>query len=160
MIHRIWNSIKDTVLELVAEGRGKSTRRKSERRGASAALRMLERRQLLSVNPIVYDASTSAVLIHGTSDADTVSVWTDTANIVHVTVQNPTGNFASTFQRSSVTQIGLVAATETIDFKCFSNIPVWASGDGGNDTLIGGTAYNHIVRRDWRRCADRQSISR
>src|SRR3954452_14386715 len=100
MLGTVWTSIRNKFFS--------SSKREAVRPGREARtfhVESLEPRKLLSANQITYQASTSTVLVEGTSGADTVSVYADAANNVHVSMTNALGNQDLAFARASVAQV-------------------------------------------------------
>ena len=138
MLLELWNGIRRVIS-------ARKRNRKSHRaQFGQVSLRgeWLERRDLLSANQIAFDPTIGLIVVEGTPGADTVSVWTDAANTVHVNMSNSVSTQALVFARPMVTQVRFVGGDGDDTFGNTSNIETIAFGDGGNDTLTGGSAGN------------------
>src|SRR3954469_16251826 len=139
MLGTVWTSIRNKFFS--------SSKQQAARSGREARtfhVESLEPRKLLSANQITYQGSTSTVFIEGTTGADTVSVSVDATNIVRVSMTNAFGNQNAAFARASVSQIKFVGSDGNDYFQNTSNIVSNALGEGGNDTLIGGTVNDTL----------------
>src|SRR3954470_16217830 len=139
MLGTVWTSIRNKFFS--------SSKQQAARPGREARtfhVESLEPRKLLSANQITYQGSTSTVFIEGTTGADTVSVSVDATNIVRVSMTNAFGNQNAAFARASVSQIKFVGSDGNDYFQNTSNIVSNALGEGGNDTLIGGTVNDTL----------------
>ena len=99
---------------------------------------------MLSTNQITYDASTLTVTITGTVGDDSAKVWTDSANVVHVSLDMPTESQSATFARSSVASIQFIGDAGNDRFENKTNIPCVALGGDGDDVLYGGTGNDYL----------------
>src|SRR5882757_8985891 len=101
MIRDLWQSFQKAFSSIrqpkkLPRGRGRGTLFHTE---------YLERRVMLSANQIYYMPTLSAVIVEGTSGSDTVNVWTDTSNTLHISMQNATGTQFATFSTAGITQV-------------------------------------------------------
>ena len=116
MIGNLWKSLRKAISS--ARRKQNPPSRRSD--GTLFHIEQLERRVLLSANQIHYEPTLSAVVVEGTSGADTVNVWTDTSNNVYVSMANSTGTQTATFSRSAVTQVRFTGGDGDDTFR---NIP-------------------------------------
>src|SRR4249919_3022088 len=105
MFRRLWDCFSNAILNLRTRAPQGIASGPDNRRSKLLHAECLERRQMLSANQITYQPATSTILVEGTTGADTVSVWTDTSNIVHVTMDNATGSQGVAFARANVAQV-------------------------------------------------------
>src|SRR4051812_46391614 len=105
MFSNLWDRFRGVVSTL----KSRTPRQKSGRPGHSPGTvlhaEQLEQRQLLSANQIALNTSTSTLVIKGSTGADNAQVWTDTSNVVHVSLITPTETLSATYGRASVTSI-------------------------------------------------------
>lgn len=109
---------------------------------------LLERRELLSVNQIFLDVGKGQLSIAGTPSAEQVLVTMDSPTIVRVRAQSAGGVVETTFQRSAVSSISYYGGEGNDRFENATNIPANALGQGGDDTLIGGSAADTLQGGD------------
>ena len=110
-------------------------------RRASLFAEVLEQRELLSVNQIVFDSAhwpvrTSA----GTPNAEQIVVSMDSPSVVRVrgTIARRTCGSAR-FNGASVSSLYYYGGEGNDHFENVTNIPAFALGEGGNDYLSGGS---------------------
>ena len=134
MIGDLWDSLRNTFFV------SRPTRRCRKNRDSGSALHAecLEQRELLSANQIYFQPAISAIVVEGTSSADTVNVWTDASDIVHVTMENLAGTQSTVFARSLVAQVRFIGGDGDDFFQNTSTVSSLALGEGGNDILVGG----------------------
>src|SRR4051794_7125377 len=133
MLGTVWTSIRNKFFS--------SSKLQAARPGREARtfhVESLEPRKLLSANQITFQATTSTVLVEGTSGADTVSVYADASNNLHVSLSNALGNQDVTFARASVAQVKFTGGDGNDYFQNPTSTISTALGEGGNDTLLGG----------------------
>src|SRR5215218_254525 len=91
----------------------------------------LERREMLSANQITYQPVLAAVVIEGTSGADSVSVSTNANSTISVSMQNSTGIQNVSFPIAGITEIRFIGGDGDDVFTNFSAIRTLALGEGG-----------------------------
>ncbi len=142
----LWQFMRDTLRH--APSRFRSTNRFRGRRAKLLSPEPLEPRRLLSVNQINFDAINSRIVVVGTSDADQVTVSMDSATVVRVRAESLDGLVESTFQRSAVTSLVFAGGDGNDRFENRTDLPSRASGDGGDDYLIGGSGADELTGGD------------
>jgi Ca2+-binding RTX toxin-like protein len=100
---------------------------------------------MLSANEIYFHQATSSIIIEGTSSADNVSVSTDASNTIRVTMSNATGTKSASFSPVGVSQISFIGGDGDDRFENLTSIFAFASGEGGNDTLISGVGGSNFL---------------
>lgn len=138
MLSNLFGNLRKTFRKLNSIRGGSQTGARRYR--AMLSGEQLESRQLLSANQITYDAANASVTIEGTSGADLAQITVDSANVVHVALRNASGTTTNSFARSALMSIRFIGGDGNDRLENFSNIASIASGDAGDDVLIGGTA--------------------
>lgn len=138
MLVELWNGIRRALS--FAQG----NRKRQRMRDGQCTLRgeHLERRELLSANQISFDSTLSAIVVEGTSGSDTVSLWTDATNSVHVSMSNSISTQSAVFAQAIVGQVRFIGGDGDDTFSNASSVNTLALGEGGNDTLNGGLGTN------------------
>jgi Ca2+-binding RTX toxin-like protein len=141
MIGTLWKSIRKRFFSSHSEH---ASRRHAHGRSTLLRGECLEQRQLLSANQITYQTSLSAVVVEGTSGADTVHVWTDASDMVHVSMDNSTGTQSAVFAHASVAEVRFLGGDGNDNFQNTSSVNSNVLGEGGNDVLIGGSGNDSL----------------
>src|SRR4029078_5111019 len=139
------NRFRNVVLSLKGQVSQRDAAGPDHRRGRVQHAECLEQRQMLSANQISLNTTTSALVIQGTTGADNALVWTDAANVVHVSLVTPTESLSATYARSSVSSVQFVGDAGNDRFENSTNIDDFATGGAGDDVLIGGTGTNMFL---------------
>ena len=141
MVGDLWRSIRDAFEQF--RSRKESMKQRRERRRNSLFAELLERRELLSVNQILYDAANSRLYLVGTSDADQVSVSYSAGSLV-ARAESVDGIVEQSFSVSAVSSIRFDGGNGNDTFVNGTNVPVLAFGGAGNDYLSGGNADDEL----------------
>src|SRR4051794_40703502 len=145
MFSTLWNRVRSVVLSRRDRKNRRKSGRPGYRRGTVLVAECLEQRQLLSANQINLNASTSVLTIQGTTGIDNAKVWTDTSNVVHVSLVTPTESLSATYARASIVSIQFAGDAGDDRFENSTNIDSFATGGDGADVLIGGTGTNTLL---------------
>ena len=141
IIGSFWVALKKKVRKLIREVR--------TRAGAfdkQLTIESLEPRRLLALSPISFSVDSGRIRIEGTEGADSVVVSAETTSIrvqvVSVGNNNPEDNgiFEEQFPIAEVTLISFAGGDGDDHFLNQTDVIARATGDEGNDLLIGGDA--------------------
>jgi hypothetical protein len=143
MLDGLYSYLRDTISRQRSKWIKRVSNEQRSPRDTMLHAEQLEPRHLLSANQITLSAST--VTIQGTSGDDTSNIWVDSSNLVHVTLDMPTESVSAVFARSSVTMIRFAGGDGNDRFQNFTDINSNASGDAGNDVLIGGSGNDVLL---------------
>ncbi len=142
MVANLWLVMSDAIQRW--QSRSCSVKRPRDNRRHSLFVESLEPRVLLSVNRISFDAANSRIVVSGTSDADQVTVMTDSASVIRVRAESVDGIVESTFQRSAVSSIVFRGYAGNDSFENRTDILSRTFGGEGDDILIGGSGDDYL----------------
>src|SRR5690348_10501262 len=137
MLSNFWDRFRKVVSKTRRAAQQKSSG-SDKRHGTLLHAECLEQRRMLSANEIHFNPGTSSIVIEGTSSADNVTVAVDASNMIRVTMINSTGTQVAMFSPVGVSQITFSGGDGDDRFENQTAISAFASGEGGNDTLIAG----------------------
>jgi Ca2+-binding RTX toxin-like protein len=141
----VWQQLQSFLVRHLV--RGEKRGRPHPYRATALTAEKLEGRELLSANQINFNAADSSVLVEGTTDADTVIVWTDTRNL-YVRLQNASGTTSAAFAKGSIARIDFVGDAGDDEFTNNTDVACRAWGGDGRDTLTGGSANDQLFGGD------------
>ena len=144
MMGSSWKGVRNSISQFLSELAPRRPKRRRNIRDVALRAEWLEPRRLLAANQITLDPSISAIVIEGTSGVDRTLVWSNTPDVVEVTLQSASGTIYSSFASSTVAQVQFIGGDGNDRFSNATSLPSWAWGDGGNDELIGGTGVSHL----------------
>jgi Ca2+-binding RTX toxin-like protein len=139
-----WRSMREALGSFSARPRfnlrPRSTRRSRDRHRCALIAELLERRELLSVNQILFDAVIQRINVVGTEDSDQVRVSYDSASVLRVRAESADGVVERTFQTSTVKALNFNGGDGNDRFENLTNVASTASGGAGDDYLSGGNS--------------------
>lgn len=99
----------------------------------------LEDRRLLAVSAAQFYLNGSKLVVTGSNDADTVTITQAANGNIKAQLESGDESIVLDYLASQVTQIHFVGKDGDDTFVNSTNLPSRAVGEGGNDTLTGGT---------------------
>lgn len=99
----------------------------------------LEDRRLLAVSAAQFYLNGTKLVITGSNDADTVTVTQAANGNINARLESGGESIALDYLASQVTQISFSGKDGDDTFVNSTNLPSRALGEGGNDTLVGGS---------------------
>lgn len=141
MIGDVWHYISSRFARLISNGQRHSRRR--TRRTVRLTAECLERRELLSVNEITFNAATAEVYVVGSAEADQLQVWTDGSQL-NVKLANAVGAQTQSFPLYMVASIHFVAMSGDDLFTNSSNVSSLVFGGSGDDVITGGAGNDRL----------------
>jgi hypothetical protein len=149
MVGQVWEFSRFKISKLLSLWRMKRrSRRRSDGRAVALHAEWLEQRELLSVNQITFDSTSSAIVIQGTSDADQAEVRTDASGQIRVSLTTPGETVTASFAKSTVALIKFIGGDGDDRFSNGTDIPSVAWGGAGNDVLYGGSGADRLYGED------------
>ena len=144
---RVWRQLREALSaqgHRIRTGRLESRRRARRNRTVTFAPELLERREMLSVNQVLFDASNSRIVVVGTAIADNISVEMISSSQIRVRAENADGLVESTFERANVLSMTVYGGEGSDSIHNVTDVPMVAYGEGGNDTIAGGSAADTL----------------
>jgi Ca2+-binding RTX toxin-like protein len=131
---------KATSLWLSIRSLFQRSKRRAKGLAPRLSLESLEDRRLLSVSPNQIRLSNANLQITGGSEADSVTVSEPTAGTINVEFVSGGETLSVNFDKSQVQTIYFYGNEGNDTFRNTTDLVARASGHGGNDTLVGGSA--------------------
>lgn len=144
---RVWRQLREALGaagQRILTGQLETRRRARRKRTVTFAPELLERREMLSVNQILFDAPSSRIVVVGTALADSISVEMISSSQIRVRAENADGLVESTFERANVASMTIYGGEGSDSIHNVTNVPMVAYGDGGDDTIAGGSAADTL----------------
>src|SRR4051812_29549304 len=107
MLSNLWDRFRK-VMSSTRRAAPRHSSRPDKYRGTVLHAECLEERRMLSANQILFNSGAAAIIIEGTSDADSATVSIDASNMIRVTMANPTGTQVATFSQTGINQITFI----------------------------------------------------
>lgn len=138
----IWSSIRGLFQRSKRASAGQGLQRNS------LSLESLEERRVLAVTPLSIGFSSNHIYING-SDADDVAIVTEvTPGTINVYFESEGQSVSRDFDKSQVVRIFFTGKQGNDQFTNLTNIGAKATGDEGNDTLVGGSGNDDLQGGD------------
>jgi Ca2+-binding RTX toxin-like protein len=129
----LWTKFRSVVLQSVS----RATRKNILRR--TLALEPLEARRVLSVSPTQVTVTDTNLVFYGSNSADAVTVSETSPGVINVLWESDGETLSRDFAKAQISKVFFFGREGDDTFTNATNLPARAEGEGGNDTLIGGS---------------------